>query len=554
MIVITRICAALTLLAVTAVPAVVAGAAERGGRRLGAAVGPLRLVSTGGVPVDVAGLHSYLGAIELDSANDGLVVVNRLPLESYLLGLDEVPPAWPEEALRAQAVAARTYALYTLSRPRAGAAALYGFDICASVACQVFSGADVVGSEEGTRWAGAVRDTAGEAVTYRGRPILARYHSTSGGRTFANSEGFPGEPDYPYLKPVASTSERASPLYRWTVRFPLRDLQAMLEGAGAWPDGRGTLARVHTIASRHGSPYPDVVLRAPRKHLVLTADELRDAVRESAPEMFPERYPSFALTSSGRLPETLPSERYRIVTRGSTAVVEGRGWGHGVGLSQWGAHGLAAAGETYDAILGHYYSNTAIEELPSAGPIAVGVAWARPKLTATGSFRIVDGTGEVLVPRAIGSWRFEPRGAGTISIDPPRGFGLPLRVGLVETPPQVEAGSTGYLTVALSRPAEVTTAVAGEAPADAVLRGAGRTRIPWRAPSEPGRYEISVRASAGAGERTTEAFEVVVSAGEPAPPRRSRPTSDEGPSLVLVAVVAGLMGLGTVALIGTMRR
>ena len=79
----------------------------------------------------------------LDSANDGLVVTNRLGLEKYLLGLNEVPTDWPTEALKAQAVAARTYALWTLAQPPGGSAAIYGFDICASIECQVFSGAAV---------------------------------------------------------------------------------------------------------------------------------------------------------------------------------------------------------------------------------------------------------------------------------------------------------------------------------------------------------------------------------------------------------------------------
>src|SRR5665809_115587 len=137
----------------------------------------VRLVPVGGQPTAIAGLGSYLGQIKLTAASDGIVVVNRLALERYLLGLAEVPPDWPAEALKAQAIAARTYALNTLDRPPAGAAATYGFDICASVECQVFTGAEILQQSDGQRWADAVGATAGEAILYEGRPILARYHS-----------------------------------------------------------------------------------------------------------------------------------------------------------------------------------------------------------------------------------------------------------------------------------------------------------------------------------------------------------------------------------------
>src|SRR5687768_4829719 len=157
-------------------------------KRLGAAVAPLRLVPAGSEPLEIRGRHRYYGTVELGAASDGLVVSNRLSLERYLLGLAEVPRSWPGGALKPQAVAARTYALYTLRQPTAGSAADYGFDICASVQCQVFSGADVVESLGGVRWREAVASTQGVAVLYDGEPILARYHSTSGGQTLDNPQ------------------------------------------------------------------------------------------------------------------------------------------------------------------------------------------------------------------------------------------------------------------------------------------------------------------------------------------------------------------------------
>ncbi len=415
---------------------------ERKQRKLGAAVAPIRLIPNSGEPISIAGLHRYFGTIGLGSASDGIVVTNRLPLERYLLGLNEVPAEWPVEALRAQAVAARTYALWTLREPPGGAAAVYGFDICASVQCQVFSGAEVVATEDGPRWAQAVEGTAGEAILYGGAPILARYHSTSGGLTLANPQAFPGEPDYPYLRPRSSTTEIASPLYRWVVEFRLGDLQAILGRAGWWNRSLGRLRRVGTIPSRTGLHYPDVIFAGTRGDLTRTAEELREVVRTVAPEMFPARYPSRAPTTSGRLPETFPSNRLQIETRNKTVTVLGRGWGHGVGMSQWGAHGLARAGASYGEVLAHYYSGVTIEDVPDPGPIEVGVDWGRRSVRVAGSFRIEDGRGRTLVRRALGTWGFEWAGTGAVSIDPPKGYGLPLRVGIVGAPQQPRAPSS----------------------------------------------------------------------------------------------------------------
>lgn len=484
---------------------------------LGAAVAPIRLVPTGVMTTSVQGLHSYFGTVELNAASDGIVISNRLPLEYYLLGLNEVPPEWPAEALRAQAVAARTYALFTMERPRAGTAATYGFDICASVQCQVFSGADVVRTSDGARWVQAVRDTTAEAVLYHGNPILARYHSTSGGRTLDNQEAFPEERAYPYLRSVTSTTEETAPLHRWRAEFSLGDLQTIIERAGWWPADKGQLLQVRTIASRTGLHYPDVLLKGKHGRVVRTAEELRTIVRDLAPALDPALYPSFAFTSSGRLPETFPSNRIRITTHKDVVLVNGRGWGHGVGMSQWGAYGLAEQGFGYEDILSHYYTGTTVGVVDEASPIEVGLAWGEPKATATGSFRIIDGRGRTLVERAIGTWTFDWRSTGVISIEPPEGYRLPLEVGIVHAPSRAETGEPVPLKIALSRPAEVRTVTetgATSAGSRTAVKDAGSRLITWRAPGEPGKYEVRVAASSGDLVRRSEEVQIVVSEGE----------------------------------------
>jgi SpoIID/LytB domain protein len=480
--------------------------------RFGSVRAPVRLVPTDSQPTDIGGLNSFFGEIRLNAAADGIVIVNRLSLERYLLGLQEVPVRWPDEALRAQAVAARTYALYTLDRPPAGAAATYGFDICASVECQVFAGADVVGGSDGERWLRAVRGTAGRTILFRGEPILARYHSTSGGRTFDNEQIFTDESSYPYLQGVESTSEESSPLYRWTVYFRLDRLQSMLRAAGMWPRGKGRLVEVRTIRSRAGLHYPDVVLRGKRGRSVVDAEELRTLLRDLAPRFYPDLYPSPWTTSSGFLPETLPSNRVEIRTNEETAIVRGRGWGHGVGMSQWGAYGMAREGASYGEILEHYYTGVEIGERTTDDPVDVGVDWSRLEVAATGGFALVDGRGRTLEEDALGTWGFAWLGPGRLAIEPPDGVGRALRVGIVKAPQSIQAGDAVRIAIDLSRPARVSTLTDGAADPGAEVRNSGPSEISWNAPDEPGRYEVQIAAAVGSAERRSDPVTLVVSA------------------------------------------
>jgi SpoIID/LytB domain protein len=513
-------------------------------RKLGAVVGPVRLVPTGATPIGVQGLQRYFGAIELGVASDGIVVSDRLTLERYLLGLNEVPTDWPPEALRAQAVAARTYALWTLQEPRAGLAQVYGFDICATIQCQVFSGAEVV-ANGGLSWADAVASTEGLAVLYDGRPILARYHSTSGGTTFDNEDAFEGEPAYPYLKAVTSTTEGASPLYRWRVKFTIGHLRRILERYGSWS---GPIEKVQTVDPAADSPYPDVVISRAGKRIQMVADDFRDAVRETAPELYPDLYPSPADTSSGRLPETLPSERFVIQTDRKRVLVFGRGWGHGVGMSQWGAYGLAQTGVSFDEILRHYYTDTSIGTVPTEIPIEVGLAYGRQSVAAVGAFSIVDGTSKTIVKHAVGTWTFVDAGDGAISVDPPKGFGLPLEIGIVKAPKRVGVGEPAFLTIALSRPAEVRAETVGipERFPKTKVKAAGKRRVTWLAPIEPGRYKVRIRVAIGKTTRLSRpvAIEVRNTTLVDSPVKRSEEKGAFPAWIVTIAAVVALLLLG----------
>ena len=136
----------------------------------------------------VAGTGSYRGAIEVRRSGRGLAVVNDLPLEQYVRGIDEVPPSWPAAALQAQAIAARTYAAHKAltGEPRWREV---GADICATSTCQVYRGLDTERRAQGHGWLPAVEATAGRALLEGGRPIMASYSSTANGPRAMSQNG-----------------------------------------------------------------------------------------------------------------------------------------------------------------------------------------------------------------------------------------------------------------------------------------------------------------------------------------------------------------------------
>jgi SpoIID/LytB domain protein len=290
-------------------------------------------------------LHSrFRGTVEVGKASDGsLFVIGELPFEDYLKGIAEVPRRWHMEALKAQVVAARSYAMVRLSRPTDEGLALR-YDLCATTACQVYTGMGVEAGPWGERWVRAVEATAGQILVYRGNPAETLYFSTSNGRTLGNDRVFGGSP-LPYLRGIRERDDGVSPLSRWKVAMPFDDLGRFLDFADLWPGGR-----IRRVTFRGG----DIRIRGGGRGVSLDRGDLRDALNFWARCLEPGSYPT-SEADGYRLPQTVPSIWYRGRQRGRTLVLEGRGWGHGVGMVQWGAFGKAERGLSYDEILGAYY-------------------------------------------------------------------------------------------------------------------------------------------------------------------------------------------------------
>ncbi|MBI6546361.1 MAG: SpoIID/LytB domain-containing protein [Cyanobacteria bacterium NC_groundwater_1444_Ag_S-0.65um_54_12] len=286
---------------------------------------PVRLVTTG--PIFVA-KRWYRGSLELLATAGGITAINEVPLEEYLLGVVpvEMPPSWPSEALKAQAVAARTYAMAHLGDFKAS-----GYDLKPTVKSQVYGGL----TAENASATLAVTATVGKILTYDGKPIQAYYCAGAGGYTEGAEAitGFeqrtaslrPGS--YPYLQPVPDF-DWAAPRWRWEVFLTSEQIAQKLERQGL------ELGRITRITATERS-YSQRV-----RWIKVTGDK---GEREMPGQTF--RF-ALGLYSTLFSIEAVPNRGFHFV---------GRGWGHGVGLSQWGAKQLANWGYDYQEILVHYY-------------------------------------------------------------------------------------------------------------------------------------------------------------------------------------------------------
>jgi stage II sporulation protein D len=305
----------------------------------------------------------FPGTLRVRLAADGtLALTATLPFERYLEGIAEVPPSWPAAALDAQAIAARSYALATTGWSGAEGEAL-AQPICATTSCQVYRGIPVPHDADHRRWVRAVRRTDGLVLLDGGWPATTVYFSTSNGRTYPNEDVF-GSAPLPYLRGVVERDDGASPTSRWRVRLPFRDLTAFLRAADRWPAKRA----IRSATASGGA----LTVRGGGTTSSIDAGDLRDLVNEWAPCLRPHRYP--AEVAGGALPLTIPSRWMRLSTTEGAIVAMGRGWGHGVGMVQWGAYGKARRGWSASEILAFYYGGLRPKTHPEPGIIRVLIA------------------------------------------------------------------------------------------------------------------------------------------------------------------------------------
>jgi SpoIID/LytB domain protein len=325
----------------------------------------------------------YPGTLTVRRAGDGtLGLTVTLPFEKYLEGIAEVPPTWPRAALEAQAIAARSYALSTTGWDGPEGATLRT-PICSTTSCQVFRGIPVTATPGIRRWYAAVDRTAGQVLEDGGRPIDAVYFSTSNGHTYPNEDVF-GSAPLPYLRPVVERDDGASPTSHWRVPIPFDDLARFLRAGDLWSAG----TPIGSVRLAGGS----IIVTGGGASRTIDVSSFDAAVNGWASCLMPARYPTDSRYGSA-LPTTIPSHWYSLRDGANGIVLTGRGWGHGVGMVQWGAYGKARDGWSPAKILAFYYGGLRPQPFAEPGLIHVRVADGLRSLTVVPSTKhaTVDG-------------------------------------------------------------------------------------------------------------------------------------------------------------------
>lgn len=276
----------------------------------------------------------YRGRTKLVKAGWGLTAINQVDLEQYLASVlgGEMNRSWPQEALKAQAVAARSYALNKRQRQLKGA-----YDLGSSTISQVYKG--VVAESAETQ--GAIAATTGQVLTYQGQVIEAVFHSSSGGHT-ENVENIWMRP-LPYLRGVPDY-DQGTPVYQWVANFPVRELSRRIPRVG-------TITSMTPLQTTPHGRILTMRVAGDAGNRTISGDDLRKALNLRS-TLFTVT-PRFSLVASANRGSSKP-ESFEI---------NGRGFGHGLGMSQWGAHNLAQSGQDYRQILQHYYRGTTLTKI-----------------------------------------------------------------------------------------------------------------------------------------------------------------------------------------------
>ena len=310
----------------------------------------------------------YRGELVITPNQGALLVVNRLGVESYLRGVVplEIGDRKPgeEAAIEAQAVAARSYTYIHMSE-----AGDRGFDMYGSIQDQAYGGVDA----EKPMSDAAVASTRDMVIKYAGRIISTPYHSTCGGRTASTSEVWWRQTDQPYLRPVSDqipgTSSYycdPSPRFKWTATFNQAQLRASLEKylgtvtpateppvnppATTPPMSLGRITGVRIEGRTASDRVSAVSIQTERGNYVVRGNDVRFVLRPPSGGLLSSTYFTAETTSDGT---------------GAIAslVIRGGGYGHGIGMCQWGAIGRARAGQDYRTILTTYYPGTTVSRV-----------------------------------------------------------------------------------------------------------------------------------------------------------------------------------------------
>lgn len=497
-------------------------------------------------------LHAaYPGILEVGRRADGhLYLITELTFPHYLEGIAEVPLDWPMEALKSQVVAARTFAMGRMN-PSDALARELDYDLCATDFCQVYRGLNVSGGAFGGRWKAAVEATSGEILQAGSRPADTFYFSTSNGRTYSNQEIFGGSPRS-YLKPVEENDDTESPLRRWEATISLGDLAEILRRAGRWGSGA-----IDSVVGEDGN----ITVSGPGASRTFSVRDFRIMVNNTAPCLTPKRYPN-EYAAGRRLPQTIPSRWLAVVQEGSAVKIRGEGWGHGVGMVQWGLKGKADRGLRYSDMLAFYYGGLRPQKVPEPSQIRIGIAIDVTEVLV----ELAPGVTLSGAPDATGGFSQEQRtfritGGDRLSIEP--GPPPPTELAVTVTRPATTDGSKIALGTdsASAIRAELLYEGAASGSLGEVDLARGEHSTSWDAGGlGADSYRFTLRATDGVDTVRVPAGEATVATASPSPSEEfptetaaDAPESDTTP-LGLVAVVLLALGMAAVGTRAAKRR
>ena len=270
----------------------------------------------------------YFGGIKILKKNSTLTVINIAPVENYLRGVlpKEMIQSWHIEALKAQAVAARTFVLKNRQKHKND-----GYELCATTHCQVYSGVETFSSTDN-----AVNQTRGEVLFHGGRTVDAPFHADSGGMTESAENVWGGK--VAHLQPI---SEEFSHTQAWSVKFSISDFSSRMGSAfGNFKNFSLSPLTIGKSANDRSASGRVKFLKiiGSNKTVQMKGDEVRRKF-------------------------SLPSTLFDVKIENNEIIFFGYGKGHGVGLSQYGAKFYAEKGWKYDKILAHYYKGATLKKL-----------------------------------------------------------------------------------------------------------------------------------------------------------------------------------------------
>ncbi len=291
----------------------------------------IRIISENSFTITSKGIAKrYRGGVDVISGPlKKIYLINDVEIETYIRGVlyHEVTDRWPIEAIKAQAVAARTYAYFQRSQNKNNE-----FDLTNDIYSQVYGGR----SAERYRTNIAVKKTEGEVLYFEGKILPAYFHANCGGQTENVKELWEDQKNLTPLWGVVCPYCKDGPAYSWKRNFRLQDFQEKLVKAGY---SVGVIQEI-SIVDKNESGRNEWLLIKSRdgRQLKMEGKKFREIIG----------------------PNVIRSNNYDIVMKGYYCDLIGKGWGHGVGMCQWGAYAMSVQRFTYQQILSFYYPGSEI--------------------------------------------------------------------------------------------------------------------------------------------------------------------------------------------------